>query len=88
MEPVPAFQLGILSAADSAGRRAMCIIIRRSYAYLEEVLRRAFEGQEDVRVVVDRRYGERRTRREPGARERRRGDRRQRREEVAEVVVM
>jgi len=33
----------------------LSIIVQRPYAHLERELRRAFEGQEDVRVIVNRR---------------------------------
>jgi hypothetical protein len=52
------------------------IIIRRPYAHLKEELRRAFEGQEDVKVIVDKRNGERRTSQQPVAMECRQADRR------------
>jgi hypothetical protein len=64
----------------------MYIIIRQPYAYLEEVLRRAFEGRDDVKVIVDRRYGDRRMDQHPIATERRRAERRRPTEEVLYVV--
>ncbi|MBI4011604.1 MAG: hypothetical protein HY359_04790 [Candidatus Rokubacteria bacterium] len=65
----------------------MYVVIRRPYAYLERELRRTFEGQEDVRVLVDRRSGERRTSPQPVALERRRAERRRSKAEVLEVVI-
>jgi len=41
------------------GAGMMSIIIRQHYAYLEKELCSTFEGQEDVKVIVDRRYGQR-----------------------------
>lgn len=63
------------------------IIVPRSRAYLADLLGKAFEGREDVDIHLDRRLGERRTRREPVVTERRRGERRRPKEEVIEVVI-
>ncbi len=41
-------------------RMGSCVIIHKSYRHLEPVVREIFEGAEDVRVVVDRRWHERR----------------------------
>ena len=65
----------------------MSIIIHRPYAHLEDELREAFEGQEDVNLIVDRRDGERRTSQQPVSVERRRGDRRRPKEQLVEVVI-
>ena len=67
--------------------QAMKILIRRPYAYLEKELRTAFDGQEDVKVIVDRRYRERRESSQPVALERRRADRRRPKEELVEVLL-
>jgi hypothetical protein len=60
----PGFPLGIASLTSPAepGAGAISIIIQRPYGYLEEELRGTFDGQEDIKVIVDRRLGERRTR--------------------------
>lgn len=89
MEFLPAFLIRILGAAPGlAGNPGgVYLIIRQPHAYLEEGLRQAFEGHEDIKVIVDRRSGERRTSREPVALERRRTDRRRPREELLEVVI-
>ena len=78
MSSLPGFLLRIAKATNPPERGAgmMSIIIRRPYAHLEEELRRAFEGQEDVKVVVHSRYRERRTSQEPVAMECRQADRR------------
>ncbi len=83
------FQLRITKATASAGQGSgtMCIIIRRPYAHLGEEIRRTFKGQKDVRVVVDRRYGERRLGQQPVVVERRRADRRKSKEQLVEVVI-
>jgi len=41
------------------------IVIRRPYGHLEDEVRRVFAGREDVKVVVDRRAGERRATHQP-----------------------
>jgi hypothetical protein len=63
----PGFLLGIarLTSPAGGGAGAISIIIRRPYGYLEEESRATFDGQEDVKVIVDRRLGERRTRLQP-----------------------
>ena len=65
----------------------MSIIIRQPYAYLEKELCSTFEGQEDVKVIVDRRYGQRRTRTQTVELERRGADRRRPKEELVEVLL-
>ena len=50
-------------------------------------LRSTFEGQEDVKVIVDRRYGERRTRTQPVELERRHAGRRRPKEELVGVLL-
>ena len=62
------------------------IVVPRHRAYLADLLVKAFEGREDVEIVADRRYGERRTQQRSVGVERRRGQRRQPKEEVIEVV--
>src|SRR2546425_9720488 len=62
MEFVPTFVLSILGVMGRVGVNParMRLIVRRPYAHLEQRLRRAFEGRDDVEVVTDRRRGERR----------------------------
>lgn len=64
------------------------IVVRRPYAYLEEELRVAFEGQDDVKVIVDKRHAERRTSEQPPPAERRHADRRRVKEELMEVLMV
>ncbi len=64
----------------------MTVVIKRPYAHLEKELSRAFRGQEDVKVILDRRYGERRKRSLAVAKERRKAGRRRPNEEIVEVV--
>jgi hypothetical protein len=90
MSVLPGFLLTIAKAAPSPEKkenRTMSIIIRRPYAFLEKELRSVFKGQEDVTVIVDRRYTERRRKVEPAPLERRRADRRRSKEQLLEVLV-
>ena len=89
MSSLPGLLLRIAKATNppEGGAGMMSIIIRRPYAHLKEELCRAFEGQEDVKVIVDKRHGERRTSQEPVAMERRQADRRSPKEELVEVLI-
>jgi len=86
---VPEFLLRIVKATHppEEGPGMMSIIIRRPYSHLEKELRKAFEGQEDVKIIVDRRYEERRGSVRPYEIEHRRIDRRRPKEELAEVLI-
>lgn len=90
MDFLPGFLLRIFSTAPvpNEPRGVMYLVIHRPYAHLAERFRRAFQGQEDVRVIVDRRHDERRTERRAVGVERRQADRRRARDEVVEVVVL
>lgn len=92
MEFLPIFLLkiftGTLRRGGSSGGGQLYIIIRRPFLHLEERFRRVFEGQEDVKVMVDRRYAERRRGLKPVALERRQADRRGIKDEVGEVVIL
>ena len=65
MEFLPGIVVSVVRARGNPGpgpgRGTMYLIIRPAHAYLEETLRQAFEGQENVKIIVDRRSGERRT---------------------------
>lgn len=89
MDLFPLFVMSVLKAAvrPQERRGKMWIIIRRPHAYLEAELGRAFQGQRDVQVVVDRRSGERRIRAHPVAVERRGADRRSPREDLVEILI-
>jgi len=89
MSEFPEFLMKIAKATDSReeGPGMMSIIIRRPYAYLDKELHSTFEGQEDVKVLVDSRHGERRTRTQPVELERRHADRRRPKEELVEVSL-
>ncbi len=89
MGALPIFLLTVLQALSGPdpGRGTMYVVIRAPYAHLERELRRVFEGQDDVRVLVDRRAGERRTSRRSVELERRGAERRRSKAEVVEVVI-
>lgn len=89
MEPlVMSFVAALIGAGSSEGNPAkVFIIVPRPRAYLADLLAKAFEGREDVEVIVDRRHAERRTQKRPVAVERRRDQRRRPKEEAIEVVV-
>jgi len=89
MNALPGFLMRIAKATSprKKGTGMMSIIIRRPYACLENKLCSTFEGKEDVKVIVDRRYGERRTRTQSVESERRRADRRGSKEELVEVLL-
>lgn len=52
------------------------VIISRHCANMQQELAPALQGRKDVRVILDRRYGERRVEHKPAAPERRRRSRR------------
>lgn len=89
MEFLPLFLIRILGATPGLGGNPgrVYLIIRQSHAYLEEGLREAFEGHEGVKVIVDRRSGERRASSQSVAVDRRRTDRRKPTEELLQVVI-
>ncbi|NOR54233.1 MAG: hypothetical protein GQ536_09125 [Candidatus Aminicenantes bacterium] len=75
----------VLSSEEGAG--IMSIVIQRPFAHLEKELRSTFDGQEDVKIILDSRYGERRKKRHPVKSERRQHDRRRPKEELVEVII-
>ena len=89
MSSMSGFILKIAKATSppEQGPGMMSIIIRRPYVHLEKELHSTFEGREDVKVIVDRRYGERRTRTQPVELERRGADQRRPKEELVEVLL-
>jgi len=85
----PNFQIRIAKKTrvpEEAGS-FMSIIIGRSYSHLEKELHSAFKGQKDVKIILDRRYGERRKKSQAVAKERRKTGRRRPKEELVEVVI-
>lgn len=89
MSSPPKFTMRIAKKAHLSEEEAgiMTIVVHRAYAHLERELRRAFKGQEDVKVILDRRHGERRKSMKAIAADRRKADRRHRKEDIVEVVV-
>jgi hypothetical protein len=87
----------VLRIAETIGEPAissakMLLVLMRPYEHLEGEMRKEFDGQDDVEVIVDRRFGERRVgeRRKGGppvASERRQADRRKEKEEVLHIVL-
>jgi len=75
----------VLSPEEGAG--IMYIVIRRPHGHLEKELRSAFNGQEDVKVILDNRRGERRKEGQPVELERRQLNQRRTKEELVEVVI-
>lgn len=65
----------------------MTIVVFKPYAHLQRELQNAFQGQEDVKIILDRRHGERRKIQKAVERERRSGDRRKSKQEIAEVAI-
>lgn len=82
-----AFVAPLSNRGHSENPGKVCIIVPRARAYLADLLVKAFEGRDDVEIIVDRRQGERRTRKVAVAVERRWAERRRTKEEVIEVVV-
>lgn len=82
------FQIRIMTSILYASNGTINIIVKRPYAYLANNLKNVFNGQEDVKVTVDRRYGERRKNDEDAdTRERRNEQRRQLKETLVDVVI-
>ena len=88
------FVLRIARATSEPGleKAKMLLVLMRPYAHLEGEMRKEFDGQDDVEVIVDRRFGERRIgeRRKGGpplASERRQTDRRREKEEVLHIIL-
>jgi hypothetical protein len=75
------------SRAFTTNAGSMHIVVSPQFAFLEEVLRSAFENESDVTVGVDRRRGERRKSRRPVTSEKRNKERRRLKAELVEVVI-
>jgi hypothetical protein len=89
MSIIPNFLMTIVKATalPAQTEQGMSIIIQRPYAFLEQELKSAFKGQEDVKVIVNGRYGDRREKTQPTTKERRRIDRRRPQEELVQVLL-
>jgi hypothetical protein len=65
----------------------MTIVVMRPYARLEKELHSAFKGDDDVKIILDKRSGERRKSTKEVATDRRMADRRRPKEELVEVAI-
>ncbi len=65
----------------------MTVVVMRPYAHLEKELHSVFKGQEDIKVILDKRYRERRERLQDIEKDRRKDDRRRPKEELVEVAI-
>ncbi len=83
------FLLKIAKAVPTSEEKAgiMSIIIQRPYFQLEKELHSVFEGEKDVKIIVDRRFDERRTTQQVVEVERRDADQRQPNEEFIKAVI-
>jgi len=89
MSTLDGFLLKILKSTPISEKEAgqMNLIVRRPYDYLTTNFLRVFNGKEDVKVKVESRYGQRRTKKEPVSCERRQAERRRKKETLVEVVI-
>ena len=90
MSYLPKFLMRITKVTNLSEERSgtTSIVIRRPYAHLEKELRSAFKWIEDVKVILDRRYGERRKKRkQPVTLERRAADQRRKKKDLVDVVI-
>jgi len=89
MNVLPKFLMRITKITNSSEERCgtTSIVIRRPYTHLEKELRSAFKWIEDVKVILDRRYGERRKSQQPVRLERRAADQRRQKEDLVDVVI-
>ena len=85
----PKFQIKIDKATHSPkeGAGIMTIVVLRPYAHLEKELLSVFKGEDDVKVILDKRYGERRKKLQDAAVERRKAGRRGPKKELIEVAI-
>lgn len=65
----------------------MLIIVRKCYDHLLKELGEAFSGQQGVRILVDRRRGQRRKVEDPVSMERRKADRRKHEDQLLKVIL-
>ena len=89
MSALPDFLMSIVKLKVPPGEQAgkMSIIINRPYVHLEKELRTTFDGEKNVQIIVDRRYGERRKDDQQVPVERRITDRRQGKEKLVDVII-
>ncbi len=89
MSFLPKFLFKIVKAVPTSEEKAgtMSIIIQRPYSHLEKGMRSVFKGEKDVKIKMDKRFGERRSSQQVVEVERRHADQRQPKEELVEVII-
>ncbi len=89
MSFLPKFLLKIVKAVPTSEEKAgiMSIIIQRPYFQLEKELHSVFKGEKDVKIIVDRRFDERRTTQQAVEVERRYAEQRQPNRELVKAVI-
>jgi hypothetical protein len=90
MNPMLSFVLSIArpgAQGEAEEPEKMLIIVRKRYDHFLKDLNEAFSGQQGVRILVDRRRGQRRKVERPVSLERRKADRRKHKEELLEVIL-
>lgn len=87
---MPKFSMRIakesLSSKEEPGIKSI-IVIQHPYAHLEKELRSVFKGQEDIKIILERRLGERRKKPKAVAVDRRKAERRSPKEDLVQVVI-
>ena len=81
------FQIRIMTSMVYGQNSQIHIIVRRPFAYLTQNLLKVFEGQDDIDVMVDRRFSQRRRTGTDFLPERRSKERRQMKENLIDVVI-
>ena len=89
MTDLPKFLVRVARATfpPLKGAGSTYIVVNRTYSHLAKELDTAFERDQDVRIILDRRYGDRRIVQQPIASERRQIERRNSKEKIIEVVI-
>ena len=89
MSFLPKFLMRVTMVTNSSEKRCgtTSIVIRRPYAHLENELRSVFKWEEDVKVILDRRYEERRKSQQPVTLERRAAEQRRQKQDLVDVVI-
>ena len=89
MSFLPKFLLKIVRAVPTSEKKAgiMSVIIQRPYSHLEKELSSVFKGEKDVKIIVDRRFDDRRTTPQAVEVERRLAEQRQPNKELVKAVI-
>ena len=89
MSFLPKFLLKVVQSVPTSEEKAgiMSIIIQRPYSHLEKELRSVFKEEKDVKIIVDRRFDERRASQKPVEVERRHAEQRQPNKELVKAVI-